>query len=74
MVLSSASPAAPRTSRKLSSALPAPNQPVIRWRFWLQPNTQGMARRSARLAAPKRRAGREPILSRTSSSTGLAAW
>ncbi len=71
---SSCSPAAPRTWRKERMALPKPYQPVIRWRFCDQAKTQGIARRSAIDLAPKRRAGREPILSIASSSTGLACW
>ncbi len=55
-------------------AEPTPYQPVMMWRFCAQANTQGMARRSASERAPKRRAGREPILSSEISSSGLAAW
>ena len=74
MRASIASPASPRTSRKFFSALPTPYQPVMMCRFCAQANTQGMARRSLKLLAPKRRAGREPILSSEISSSGLAAW
>ena len=68
------SPWVPRTWRKLWSAVPTPYQPVMKCRFWAQANTQGIARRSFSELAPKRRAGREPILSSEISSSGLAAW
>ena len=58
---------------KRCNAVPTPYQPVTRWRFWLQPKTQGMARRSSSVLAPKRRAGREPSFSQASSASGLAA-
>ena len=53
--------------------LPTPYQPESMWRFWVQANTQGMARRSPSVLACVRRAGREPMLSIDSSSSGLDA-
>ncbi len=42
------------------------------WRDWVQPNTQGMARRSSmRDRPPARRAGRDPMFICASSSTGV---
>ena len=70
----SSKPRSPRTSMKFFSPEPTPYQPVIEWRFCAQAKTQGIARKSARLLAPKRRAGRDPMLSSEISSSGLAAW
>ena len=39
---------------------------------WVQPNTQGIARRSERSPPPLRRDGREPMFIAPSSSTGVA--
>ena len=71
---SSAEPRWPRTWRKVRIPLPTPYQPGTKCRFCDQANTQGIARRSLSDWAPNRRAGREPMLSRVSSSSGLAAW
>src|SRR5439155_586523 len=72
--LRSASPRAPRTSRKVSSAAPTPYHPGTKCRFWVQAKTHGIARSSASVRAPNRRVGREPMLSSAISSSGLAAW
>ena len=54
------------------SALPAPYHAGRKNRDWDQLKTQGIARRSAQLAAPVRRAGREPIVLRSTTSIGVA--
>jgi hypothetical protein len=46
---------------ELSSAAPRPYQPGSTNRAWFQANTQGIARRSASVRRPVRRAGREPM-------------
>src|SRR5437660_11105926 len=71
--LSSASPRLPRTSRNVARPVPNPYHPGMKWRFCVQANTQGMARRSASVRMPVRRAGREPMFRSAISSTGLAA-
>ena len=60
-------------ARAAARPLPTPNQPGTTCRVWVQPNTHGMARMPSMPAPwPGRRAGREPILSDASSSTGVA--
>ena len=53
-----------------SSALPAPNHDGSRIRFCVHANTHGIARRSSSRPPLRREAGREPIVSSASSSTG----
>ena len=68
-----ASPRSPRTERMQLSALPTPYHPGTRCRFCVHANTHGIARRSASERVPPRRAGREPMFSSCSSSSGVAA-
>ena len=57
--------------RAASKPVPTPYQPGMIWRDCVQPNTHGIARRSASPAADSvaRRAGREPMFSPAISST-----
>ena len=61
-------------SRAAARPLPTPNQPGTIWRDWVQPKTQGIARRPE-MPPPEsgRRDGREPRCSSASSSTGVEA-
>jgi hypothetical protein len=53
---------------------PTPYQPGTIWRDWVQPNTHGIARRLSRPPPESgRRAGREPMCSAPSRSTGVEA-
>ncbi len=59
-------------SRAAARPLPSPNQPGTIWRLWVQPNTHGIARSpSSPAPASGRDEGREPMLSRLSSCTGV---
>ena len=70
----SASTASPPASRAALRPEPTPNQPGTICRDWVQPNTHGMARSPA-MPPPEsgRRAGREPMFSEPSCSTGVEA-
>ena len=59
---------------RLADPDPTPNQPGTICRDWVQPNTHGMARSPA-MPPPEsgRRAGREPMFSEPSCSTGVEA-
>lgn len=66
---------APRpASRAAARPLPTPNQPGTICRLWVQPKTQGIARRPA-MPPPEsgRREGREPRWTSASNSTGVEA-
>ena len=54
------------------SASPTPSHPGRLNRVWVQAKIQGMARSDVSAAVFLRRAGREPMLSSPSSSTGVA--
>jgi FAD/FMN-containing dehydrogenase len=59
--------------RTLARPLPTPYHPGATWRVCVQPNTHGMARMPPMPPpVPGRRAGRDPMLSDASSSTGVA--
>jgi hypothetical protein len=58
-----------RYNQRGADAVPAVNPA----RFWLQANTQGIARRLSTPPLSPRRDGREPIRSRSITSIGVAA-
>ena len=60
--------------RQRASAAPMPYQAGSVWRDWAQPNTQGMARTdSLERSSRERWVGREPMLSRPISLTGVTS-
>ena len=59
-------------SNSSTKAAPRPYHAGIKQRFCVHENTHGIARRSASVRSPRRRAGRDPIFKLSISSIGVA--